>query len=222
MNAKEIAAQKAVTYVRNGMCVGLGTGTTSLFAIKAIGQLVREGLSIKAVASSKASEEKARNEGIYISPFSEIDKIDLYIDGADEVDKHFNLIKGGGGAMLREKILAYHSKKFIVIVDSSKLVDILGRFPLPVEIIPFASELTVKSLESLGCTVRVRQKDSKILYTDNGNLIADCSFSQIPDPNKLTKLIDIIPGVVEVGLFSKKLVNKVIVGYEDGRVVELQ
>jgi ribose 5-phosphate isomerase A len=222
MKAKELAAQKAVGYIRNGMCIGLGTGTTSLHSIEAIGKMIKDGLSIKAVASSKASEDIARNAGVSISPFSEINKIDLYIDGADEVDKHFNLIKGGGGALLREKILAFHSKKFLVIVDSSKLVDTLGGFPLPVEIISFAAELTLKSLESLSCTAQIRKKNNETFKSDNGNLIADCLFGKIPDPDKLAKQIDKIPGVVEVGLFSKKLVNRIIVGYNDGRVEVLQ
>src|SRR4051794_31605942 len=120
MNAKKLAAEKAVTYVKDGMTVGLGTGTTALFAIEALGKLVKDGLSVKAVASSTRSEELAKNAGIQLISFSEVKKIDLYIDGADEVDLGRNLIKGGGGALLREKLLAFNSEEFIVIVDQSK------------------------------------------------------------------------------------------------------
>jgi ribose 5-phosphate isomerase A len=218
VNAKKLAAEKAVGFVKNGMTIGLGTGSTAQYAIELIGELVKSGLAIKVVASSVRSEEIARNAGITICSFSEITSPDLYIDGADEVDQDFNLIKGGGGALLREKILAYHSKEFIVIVDESKLVDQPGQILLPVEITGFAFEFTCKSLEELGCKVVVREKDGKHFITDNGNLIADCSFQKVADRDELQVRIKEIPGVVETGLFAKEMVSKVIVGYESGDV----
>lgn len=218
MNPKKLAAEKAVTYVKDGMLVGLGTGTTSLFAIEALGQMVKEGLSIKAVASSIRSEDLSRKAGIQLISFSEVKELDLYIDGADEVDKERNLIKGGGGALLREKILAFNSKEFIVIVDDTKLVDQLGKFPLPVEIIPFAFELTLKHLENSGCKASIRLDKGKHYTTDNGNLIADCAFNKISDADQLNLWINTIPGVVENGLFPQTLVGKIIVGYENGEV----
>jgi len=216
VNAKKLAAEKAVDLVKSGMTIGLGTGSTALYAIELIGKMMKEGLFIHAVASSAASEEIARKAGITISSFSEINSPDLYIDGADEVDRNFNLVKGGGGALLREKILAYHSKKFIVIVDESKLVNQLGKFPLPVEITRFAFEFTCESLEELGCRVSIRSKEGKEFITDNGNLIADCSFDKIADPEELNARLKKIPGVVETGLFPKDMVNTVVVGYESG------
>jgi len=218
MNAKQIAAERAVQYVDNGMTVGLGTGSTSAYAIEAIGKKVQQGLSIKAVASSLRSEELAKSAGISLIPFSEVESIDIYIDGADEVDKDLNLIKGGGGALLREKILAFNSKQFFVIVDNSKQVEHLGKFLLPVEIIPFAMELTLMQLRNLGCTTILRRDNDKPYVTDNSNLIVDCDFKKIKQVEQLHHSINIIPGVVENGLFLKNIVSKVIVGYGDGEV----
>ena len=218
MNAKKLAAEKAITFVKDGMTVGLGTGSTASFAIEAIGKLVVQGLSIKAVASSLKSEELARKNGIQLIPFSKELSIDIYIDGADEVDQHWNLLKGRGGALLREKIIAFNSKIFIVIVDSSKLVDHLGKIPLPVEVATFAHELTRKHLEESGCTTTIRQENNLPFKTDNGNMIIDCAFNKITEIDKLSEKIKAIPGVVENGLFSKFMVSKLIVGYENGNV----
>jgi ribose 5-phosphate isomerase A len=215
MNPKQLAAEKAVEYVEDGMIVGLGTGSTSFFAIKKIGERVSQGLNITAVASSKASEELAKESGIRILPFSAIREIDIYIDGADEVDKNHNLIKGGGGAHLREKILASHSKKFIVIVDQTKCVEFLGKFSLPVEVVPFASNLTLNRLKELNPSSSFRMKNNSDYITDNGNLIVDCAFGKIEDPAALNDILHRIPGVVETGLFPKEMVHKVIVGKED-------
>lgn len=221
MNEKQSAAEKAAEAIQNGMIVGLGTGSTASFAIEALGARVKRGLQIKAVASSLASERRAQELGIAMAAFNQFTKIDVTIDGADEVDRQHNLIKGGGGALLREKILAYNSKLFMVVVDESKLVSSLGRFPLPVEIVPFAAELTQHQLSSLGCGVTIRQRQGKPFITENGNLIADCSFNQIGDPEKLNNLIQLIPGVVDCGLFLHDKVSKVIVGYKNGSVQEL-
>ena len=218
MNAKKLAAEHAVKMIRDGMTVGIGTGSTSAFAIEAISNRIKEGLSIKAVASSLRSEELAENAGITLIAFSEVEIIDLYIDGADEVDRALNLIKGGGGALLREKILAFHSKEFVVIVDSSKLVTHLGKFLLPVEVTPFAMELTVRQLQKLGCATFVRQDNDKPYITDNGNIIIDCDFKKIEEVDWFHNSINAIPGVVENGLFPKKMISKIIVGRENGEV----
>ena len=221
MDPKQSAAKKAVEYIENGMLVGLGTGSTASWAIKEIGERMKQGLEIKAVASSIASENLAREFGIPIMPFSAIDLIDLAIDGADEVDENRNLIKGGGGSLLREKILAYHSERFFVVVDESKLVDKLGEFPLPVEVIPFAVELTIKSITELGCEAQIRKRDDKFFITDNGNLIVDCAFTKIEDPLTLDQQLKSIPGLVETGIFYHSLVSSVIVGYADGALKEI-
>lgn len=222
MKAKQIAAEAAVNYIENGMTVGIGTGSTSAYAIEAIGQKLKQGLKIKAVASSLRSEELAKNAGIRLIPFSEVQSIDVYIDGADEVDKDLNLIKGGGGALLREKILAFNSKKFIVIIDHSKLVAYLGEFPLPVEITPFAMELTIKQLQKLGCTTNVRQQNNQPYITDNRNYIVDCHFQKIERVDELNRSIHTIPGVVESGLFPNNMVSRVLVGYENGELKEIE
>jgi ribose 5-phosphate isomerase A len=218
MNTKKIAAEKAVESIKDGMIVGLGTGSTSYWAIQRIGERVKEGLKVKAVASSKASEDLAQQAGILLVPFAEVTVIDIYIDGADEVDAEHNLIKGGGGALLREKILASNSRQFIVIVDESKLVQRLGKFPLPVEIVPFASSFTLNKIRQLNEDISIRQKDGRDFISDNGNLIVDCRFEEIADPEKLNLQLHNIPGVVETGLFLKAMVSAVIAGYEDGMV----
>lgn len=215
MNAKQLAAVEAVTHIEDGMTVGLGTGSTSFFAIHRIAERVKEGLRIRAVSSSKGSESLARELGIPIVPFADIDAIDVTIDGADEVDDAFNLIKGGGGALLREKILAANSRRFIVIVDESKLVRTLGTFPLPVEVVPFAHELTVRKLEALGCKPAIRQADGRPFVSDNGNYIVDCRFDAIPDPAALSGRLHAIPGVVEHGLFVR-MTETVVVGSSEG------
>ncbi len=221
MNAKKIAADAAVARIEDGMIVGLGTGSTAYYAIHGIADRIRnEGLRIKAVASSAASERLAEELGIPLVPFADIDGIDVTIDGADEADPSLNLIKGGGGALLREKILAANSREFLVIVDESKLVPTLGAFPLPVEIIPFAKEWTVSHLRKLGCEPTLRQADGKLFVTDNGNYIADCRFQAIADPESLASRIQSIPGVVEHGLFVK-LAHAVFAGRQDGTVARL-
>ncbi|MEK3913320.1 ribose-5-phosphate isomerase RpiA [Paenibacillus sp. FSL H7-0331] len=215
MNPKEIAAQQAVQFIEEGMIVGLGTGSTAYWAIQQIGQRVQAGLHIRAVASSQSSEDLARQAGIPMVEFSEITSIDLTIDGADEVDDQLNLIKGGGGALLREKIIAFHSKRFIVIVDESKRVQHLGRFSLPVEIVPFASNLTINRLTELDCKPQLRLDNGKEFVTDNGNWIVDCKFEKILLPQELGTQIHSIPGVVEHGLFVQ-MASSVVVGYKDG------
>ncbi|MBP3963108.1 ribose-5-phosphate isomerase RpiA [Paenibacillus lignilyticus] len=220
MESKRIAAEKAAAYIRAGMIVGLGTGSTAYWAIQKIGKNVKEGLSIQAVATSVHSENLAKELGIPVLSISEVDSIDLTIDGADEVDDSWNLIKGGGGALLREKIVASMSKELIIIVDESKKVNQLGKFPLPVEIVQFGNEVTQKRLGKLGCVPQLRMSEDQAFLTDNGNYIVDCHFEHIIQPHELNTTINMIPGVVDNGLFIK-LATRVIVGYNDGSVVEL-
>lgn len=217
MNAKQAAAYKAVEAVKDGMTIGLGTGTTAYFAIEKLGMMVRDGLQLKAVGSSVATGDLARKAGITIVDFADVSRIDLYIDGADEVDADFNLIKGGGGALVREKIVSFNSAVFVVIVDSSKRVQTLGAFPLPVEVVPFAVNLTMQHLEKFGRAV-LRQKEGTNFISDNGNFIVDVHLGTIADPVALNAAINVIPGVVESGLFDGALVRRLIVGHTDGRV----
>lgn len=222
MDMKKLAAEKAVEEVKDNTVVGLGTGSTAYWAIQKLGERVKEGLRITAVATSQQSEDLAKELGIPIVPFSDIESIDVTIDGADEVDKHKNLIKGGGGALLREKIVAYHTKKYLVIVDEKKMVTHLGRFPLPVEVLPFAVDLTVKRLKRFSQSVQIRQKEGKEYITDNGNLIADIHLFPIVDPEHMNEALHQIPGVIETGLFLQKMVSLVFVGKSDGKVEILQ
>src|SRR5882757_4174464 len=201
INGKKIAAGKAIGYIKNGMTLGLGTGSTAYWAIQGIGEQVKNGLSVRAIATSMQSEALARELNIPIVPFAEIDHIDITIDGADEVDQQLNLIKGGGGALLREKIVAAATKFYVIIVDESKLVKHLGKFPLPVEVVPFAWELTQRRLGELDCTPRMRMTADKPYLTDNYHYIFDCNFGQIIDPPALHKNVSDITGVMEDGFF---------------------
>jgi len=201
VDKKKAAAEEAVKLVRDGMIVGLGTGSTANHAIEGLGRRVGEGLRIQGVATSKFTEQLARKVGISITTLEEVGEIDLTIDGADEVDRSFNLIKGMGGALLREKIVAFASKQEVIIVDDSKLVEVLGKkSPLPVEVVPFGHTKTRDALESLGCKASLKGGSAPFL-TDNGNLIYECRFEGIEDAEMLEAEIDLIPGVVESGLF---------------------
>lgn len=199
---KELAGRAAAQLVRDGDVVGLGTGSTAYFAVVAIGERVKAGLKIVAIPTSEATAELARKLGINLSTLDEHPTIDITIDGADEVDPKLNLIKGGGGALLREKIIATASKKMVVAADSTKIVKALGKFPLPVEIIPFARAVLEKQITSLGATCELRMKpDGKPFVTDEGHHILDCSFGKIGDPPKTARELSRMPGVVEHGLF---------------------
>lgn len=201
MDKKKAAAEAAIDLVKDGMIVGLGTGSTANHAIEGLGRRVGAGLRIKGVATSKATEQLARKVGVPITTLEQVGEVDLTIDGADEVDPSFNLIKGMGGALLREKIVAFASKQEVIIVDDSKLVEILGkRSPLPVEVVPFGHTKTRDALESLGCKASLKGGSAPFL-TDNGNLIYECRFEGIEDAEMLEAEIDLIPGVVESGLF---------------------
>ncbi len=216
--AKKVAAEKAVTHVQNNMVVGLGTGSTAKFAIECIGQRVAAGLKVHAVATSLETESLAKENNIPI--LIDFKEVDVTIDGADEVDEQGNLIKGGGGALTREKIVAAASKREIIIVDEAKLVETLGAFPLAVEVLPFGWTFVREKLKILGCEISLRRKNGEIFLTDNQNYILDCDFKQIPAPLKLESEINSIPGVVENGLFVG-LTTLVIVGKADGTTQEL-
>jgi ribose 5-phosphate isomerase A len=218
MNAKKEAAEKAVEWIKEGMVVGLGTGSTAYWAIQKIGELVKEGLKVKAVATSQQTENLARQRKIPIVAFSAIESIAITIDGADEVDQNGNLIKGGGGALLREKLIAFHSKTYLTVVDEFKLVQQLGRFLLPVEIVPFAAELTLQRLTMQFGPAKLRQADSQNFVTDNGNLIADLHLYPITEPERINAALHAVPGVVETGIFMHEMITKVIIGKDDGTV----
>ncbi len=221
MNAKQSAANKAVEYIQNGMTIGLGTGSTAYWAIEYVGAKVKSGLAVRAIATSLQTETMARNLGISMVGFADIERIDITIDGADEVDENLQIIKGGGGALLREKIVAAATEFYIIIVDDTKLVNTLGKFKLPVEVIPFGWEFTAARLKKIGCTPSIRLEKDKTFVTDNGNYIVDCPFGSIPSPAQLHEKINDITGVVDNGLFIN-MADLVIAGNDSGSVRILQ
>ena len=199
---KQVAARRSIDFVEDGMLVGLGSGSTSAHAIRALGERVRAGLRIQAIATSEISAELARGFGIPVLPFDEDARLDLTIDGADEIGPGLQLIKGGGGALLHEKIVAAASKRFIVIADSSKLVSRLGAFPLPVEVIRFGWHVVADRLSALGAEPSLRiNPDGQPFSTDQGNLILDCRFKVFPEADLLASQLDSMIGLVEHGLF---------------------
>jgi len=202
ISEKQHAAEVAVEYVKDGMIVGLGTGSTTEFAVKKLGERVRDGLAIRGIPTSDVTKVQAEEEGIPLIDFSETMYIDLTIDGADEIDVNLNMIKGGGAALLREKIVASASKEEIIIVSHEKFVKQLGSFPLPVEVIPFGWQVIFNQLETLGGSPDLRLKQGQPLRTDQGNYIIDCRFRQIIDAAQLEQRLNMIPGVVENGLFT--------------------
>ena len=199
---KELAGRAAAKLVSDGDIVGLGTGSTAYFAIVALGERVKAGLKIVGIPTSVATADLAGKLGIPLTTLDEHPEIDITIDGADEIDPRLNLIKGGGGALLREKVVASVTKKMVVVSDSTKIVRALGKFPLPVEIIPFARVVVERKIVGLGATPKLRLKpDGKPYITDNGNHILDASFGEIEDPPFVAKSLSETPGVVEHGLF---------------------
>ena len=201
--AKRAVARRAVEFVEDGMRVGLGTGTTSTMFIEELAKEVASGLRIRCVASSNASHDLGQKLGMNVMTLAELPELDLYIDGADEVGPELALIKGGGGALLREKIVASAAHRFIVVVDASKMVSRLGRFPLPVEVVKMALPVVTPRLEALGLHPGLRmQKGCDVPYlTDEGNYILDCACGQIESPEETAAEIRSIVGVVEHGLF---------------------
>ncbi len=217
---KKLAGEKAAEQVKNDMIVGLGTGSTVEYTLRKLGERIKnENLKIKGIPTSIHTKRIAKEENIPLTTLEENPEIDITIDGADEVDSYLNLIKGGGGALTREKIIAYHSKKEVIVVDDSKVVKALGiDFDLPIEVVKFAWPSTKKALEKFGCDIKFREiMENEPFITDNGNYILDCEFERIEDPEELEKDINNIPGVVENGLFVN-LVDEVIVGGKQGIV----
>ncbi|WP_169566489.1 ribose-5-phosphate isomerase RpiA [Sneathiella limimaris] len=212
---KLAAAKEAVTHITDGMVVGLGTGSTAAKMVDLVGEKVKNGLDIIAVPTSEATASQAKKLGIKVVGLDEVSVIDLTIDGTDEVDPQMRLIKGGGGAHLREKIVASLSDKMIVIAENKKMVEKLGKFKLPVEVIPFASGALLPKMEALGCQPSLRMQGDKLFYTDENNLIIDCAFEQIEDPEELALTLSTIPGVVEHGLFID-YADLVLIGTDEG------
>jgi len=213
---KRKAAAAALAFVKPGMVLGLGTGSTARHFLDGVARLVKEGMDLKGVPTSFATAEVAKELGIPLTLLEERTRPDLCVDGADEVDPKLDLIKGLGGALFREKIVAAASKKFIVIVDESKLVPRLGsKSPVPVEVHPFGWHFAADALEALGATVDLRRKDGEIFRTDNGNHIVDARFRPLTTPGKTAAQIIAIPGVVGHGLFLQ-MADTVLVGMEKG------
>lgn len=218
MNLKQMAAARAVEMVRSGMVLGLGTGSTARYAVEMIGERLRDGRlhDIVGVPTSTATEKIAKEVGIPLTTLREYPVIDLTIDGADEVDPHLVLIKGLGGALVREKIVARASRQVVIIVDDSKVVQVLGsKAPLPVEVIPFGWGTYLHQLRSFGCEPVLRMSGAEPYVSDGGNYIVDCRFKRIEDPAKLECALNCIPGVVDNGLFVG-LASLVIVASEAG------
>ncbi len=223
--AKFVAAKKATEYVKSGMKVGLGTGSTAAWLVQCLGEMVRhEGLRIKGVPTSSRTAQLAREVGIEVISLDEAKWLDLTIDGTDEYDGNLNLIKGGGGAHLQEKIVATASDQLIIIADPTKKVETLGAFPLPVEIIPFGWQTTktlidetLIGMDVLGQTTSLRMNGDAAYISDEGNHILDLHLNRIGNPRQLSLVLNQIPGVVENGLFID-ICDMVIIGYGDGRV----
>ncbi|MEW4285223.1 ribose-5-phosphate isomerase RpiA [Priestia koreensis] len=202
MNEKQLVGEKAVEYVKDGMIVGLGTGSTVYYTILKLGKLVQEGLQIKGIPTSVQTAMLAKELNIPLVELKDVEHIDVAIDGADEVDGQAALIKGGGGALLREKIIARASKMFVVVADAKKNVQTLGKFSLPVEVVPFGFEMTSRHIAKLGCKPVLRlDAAGEAFISDNGNYILDCPFPEIDRPAELERALNMIPGVVENGLF---------------------
>ena len=216
---KRTAARQAADMVKSGMVVGLGTGSTATYMIERLGERITEGLHIVGIPTSEDSARKAKKAGIPLTDFAAHRRLDIAIDGADEVQRGpLHLIKGLGGALLREKIVAQAAKKFVVIVDGSKPVDHLGeRAPIPVEVISFGWECTAERLSACGAKgVKPRtDRDGNLFVSDNGNMILDCTFGPIEDPEDLARQIDAIVGVVEHGMFLN-MASEVLVATEQG------
>lgn len=222
MDLKEMAAREAVRYVEDGMVVGLGSGSTANKAIQLIGQKVKEeGIGIIGIPTSTASDLLGRAVGIHMGELDDHPQVDLTIDGADEVDPSLNLVKGLGGALVREKIVAASSRVEMIVIDDSKMVDHLCQtVPLPVEIVTYSSKSTMRKLAALGCAPELRMAENEPFISDNLNYIVHCKFDRIDDPRAMEAEIGMIPGVVDSGLFIG-LASKVIVASAEGvRILE--
>ena len=199
---KEAAARASLQFVKDGQVVGLGTGSTAAYFIKLLGEKVKNGMRVRGIPTSDRSRELAESLGIPLTTLDECQEIAVTVDGADEVDPQLRLIKGGGGAMLREKIVASATKQLVIVADATKQVPVLGKFPLPVEVIQFAQALVAKRITALGAQVSVRMNSDGTPYvTDERNHILDCRFGQIADADRLAVQLSEMQGVVEHGLF---------------------
>ncbi len=211
---KQAVARAALDYVAEGEIIGVGTGSTANFFIDELGKL--NGRIRGAVASSEATAKRLKSHGITVFELNQVERLSVYIDGADEINPRGAMIKGGGGALTREKIVASVADRFICIADATKLVDVLGKFPLPVEVIPMAVTAVGRRLAALGATPVLRMKDGKPYVTDNGCQIIDASGLQITDPATLEVKINDIPGVVSAGLFARKGADVCLLGTDEG------
>ena len=218
---KKLVGEAAIEFIKDGMTVGLGSGSTVNWMLHELGERVRQGLDIKGIPTSLKTERLATELGIPLTDFSKVKKIDLAIDGADEVDPHLNLLKGGGGSLVREKIIDIEAKEFIVIVDASKLVSELGAFSLPVEVIPFGWRQTSDRISNLGGKPKLRMTDSEVFVSDNGNYILDCDFGGIVNPKKLHEQLKLLVGVVETGLFVEMASKLIIARNNEVEILEV-
>lgn len=211
---KQAVARAALAYVVDGAIIGVGTGSTANFFIDELGK-IKDRIQ-GAVASSEATAARLKSHGIPVFDLNEVESMPVYIDGADEIDASGAMIKGGGAALTREKIVASVASQFVCIADGSKLVDVLGRFPLPIEIIPMAHAVVSRRLTALGATPSLRMKEGQPLVTDNGCWLIDAAGLRITDPRGLEQTINEFPGVVTVGLFARKAADVCLLGTGDG------
>lgn len=226
---KRVAAEKALEFVEDGMVLGLGTGSTAAYFVKGLAERVKQGLRVSGAPTSLATEKLALEVGVPLIDLSKCDHIDLTVDGADEFDPQLRLIKGGGAALLREKIIADFSRRMIVITDASKRVDVLGKFPLPVEVTQFGIDLTrqkiAAALQASKCAsdeIALRMKDGAPLVTDGGHYILDCRCQKIPDADGLARALSQIPGVMEHGLFIGMAEAVIVAGADGAQVIKPQ
>lgn len=215
---KQLVGEAGAELVQQDMILGIGSGSTVLYFIQALGKKVRNGLRCQGVPTSDQTRALATEQGISIIELDDLPSIDLTIDGADEIDSSLRLIKGGGGYLLQEKMVAANSKKFVTIADHTKLRDQLGKFPLPVEVIPYGwQQVKRKIFLSYNIQINLRQKNDQPYLTDHGHYILDCYFGAIEDPGALNISLHLIPGVVETGLFID-MCEQAIIGYADGNI----
>lgn len=217
MDMKKLAGEKAATYVKDGMVLGLGTGSTAYHMVNAVGELVKKGYKLTAIPTSNATEAQARELGIPLLDIDEVTHIDLAMDGVDEIDPEFNAIKGGGGALYREKVVATLADEVIWIMDESKLVEHIGDFHLPIEVAKYGSRQAFARMDAYGWKPTFREKDGALFVTDNGNYIIDLHLGAGFDIADVREKIEGIVGVLEHGLFLN-MCKRIIVGHSDGTV----